>query len=180
MSVGNCIKEHRMERKLSLRKLAEKAGLSPSMVSQIESGKVDPSLSTLRNLALTLDVPLFYLVLEDHSASNRKVKLGEGRKVIFPDDGLEYEILHSDQKSRMGINIGTLQQGGRTSEGLLPHDGEECLIILEGHMEVVYEHETVHLTAGESLYFDSSVPHRLQNTQPEPCRFYLIISPPKF
>ena len=180
MSVGKRIKEHRLQRNLSLRKLAEKANLSPSMISQIESGKVDPSLSALRNIALCLDVPLFYLVLEDQTPSPQKVTLGQGRLVVFSGDGLEYEIIHSDQTKRMGIHIGTLQQGGKTSEGLLPHEGEECLIILSGTMEVVYEHEIIRLVEGESLYFDSSVPHRLQNSEPEDCRFYLIISPPKF
>ena len=180
MSVGKRIKEHRESRGFSVRGLADKAGLSPSMISQIECGKVDPSLSTLRTLALTLDVPMFFLVLEDHTPSPQTVTLGRGRKVLFPDDGLEYEILHSDQQKLMGVHIGVLHPKGRTSEGLLPHEGEECLIVLEGSMEVVFEHETIALSAGESLYFDSSVPHRLQNPNPDDCRFYLIISPPKF
>ena len=180
MSVGKRIKEHRDSRGFSVRKLAEKAGISPSMISQIESGKVDPSLTTLRNLALALDVPMFYLVLEDHNPLPKKVTLGQGRKVVFPNDGLEYETLHSDQQKLMGVHIGVLHQGGRTGDDLFPHEGEECLIILEGSLELVFEHETIVLSVGESLYFDSSVPHRLQNTAPEDCRFYLIISPPKF
>ena len=180
MSVGKRIKEHRKSRGFSVRKLAENAGLSPSMISQIESGKVDPSLTTLRNLAIALDVPMFYLVLEDQTPSPQKVALGQGRMVVFPDDGLEYEILHSDQQKRMGIHIGTLHQGGSTGADLLPHTGEECLMVLDGILEVVFEHEVISLLAGESLYFDSSVPHRLRNEHAKDCRFYLIISPPKF
>ncbi|EMS78504.1 MULTISPECIES: cupin domain-containing protein [Desulfotignum] len=177
---GKRIKQYREKKGWSLRKLAGKAGISPSMLSQIESAKVDPSLSTLRKIAICLEVPLFFLVLDYSAPAHKKVKVNESRLAVFPNDGLIYQIIHSDQEKKMGIHIGVLEKGGATSADLLPHDGEECLIVLEGSMQVVYENETIDLAAGESLYFDSSVPHKLQNIQDEPCRFYLIISPPKF
>jgi len=177
---GRRIKGYREQKNLSLRKLAGLSGISPSMLSQIESGKVDPSLSTLRKLAISLDVPLFYLVLDDSTPTHKKVKLSDARLVVFPSDGLEYQIIHSDQQKKMGIHIGTLKKGGATSSDLLAHEGEECLIVLSGVMEVVFENESISLKTGESLYFDSSVPHKLQNPSDEKCEFYLIISPPKF
>lgn len=177
---GKRIKEYREQKGLSLRRLAGLSGISPSMLSQIESGKVDPSLSTLRKIAISLDVPLFFLVLDDSTPTHKKVKLADARLVIFPNDGLEYRIIHSDLQKKMGIHIGKLKKGGATSNDLLSHEGEECLIVLEGEMEIVFEHETISLKAGESLYFDSSVPHKLQNACEDDCRFYLVISPPKF
>jgi transcriptional regulator with XRE-family HTH domain len=180
MIEGKRIKEYREQIKLSLRKLAGMSEISPSMLSQIESGKVDPSLSTLRKIAIALDVPLFYLVLDNSTPTHKKIKLSESRLVVFPNDGLEYKIIHSDQQKKMGIHIGTLKKGGATSHDLLAHEGEECLIILAGSMEVVFENETIKLEKGESLYFDSSIPHRLQNRLDEDCQFYLIITPPKF
>ena len=177
---GKRIKKYRERKKFSLRKLAGMSGISPSMLSQIESGKVDPSLSTLRKIAVNLDVPLFYLVLEESSPTHKKVKLSEARLVIFPNDGLEYQIVHSDVQKKMGIHIGTLKRGGATSSDLMAHEGEECLIVLDGSMEVVFEHETIQINQGESLYFDSSAPHKLRNRCDEDCKFYLIISPPKF
>jgi len=177
---GKRIREYREKKGWSLRKLAGMAKISPSMLSQIESAKVDPSLSTLRKLAICLEVPLFFLVLDHTAPAHKKVKVAESRLAVFPNDGLTYQIIHSDQEKKMGIHIGILQKGGSTSAELLAHEGEECLIVLEGCMQVVYEHETIDLAAGESLYFDSSVPHRLRNIQDDPCRFYLIISPPKF
>jgi transcriptional regulator with XRE-family HTH domain len=177
---GKRIKEYREKKKLSLRKLAGMSTISPSMLSQIESGKVDPSLSTLRKIAISLEVPLFFLVLDRSGPTHKKIKLKDARLAIFPNDGLEYQIIHSDQEKKMGIHIGTLKKGGSTSIDLLAHNGEECLIVLEGEMEVVYEHEVISLKADESLYFDSSIPHKLQNSCNDNCKFYLIISPPQF
>ena len=180
MIEGKRIKEYREKKEWSLRKLAGLAAISPSMLSQIESGKVDPSLSTLRKIAICLDIPLFFLVMDNSGPTHKKIVVENARTVIFPEDGLEYQVIHSDQSKKMGIHVGVLNSGGSTSRELLPHDGEECLIVLEGKMEVVFRHETIGLNSGESLYFDSSIPHKLQNTRDTVCRFYLIISPPKF
>ncbi len=180
MAVARRIRELREEKALSVRGLAAASGISPSMLSQIETEKVDPSLSTLRKLALALDVPLFYLVLEQASPPARLVKEGDRRRVVFPRAGLVYEIIHSDLQKKMGIMIGTLEPGGATSDEPLGHGGEECLVMLSGRMMIRVGQETMELEGGDSLYFDSSVPHRLFNAGEQPCTFYLIITPPKF
>jgi len=180
MSLGARVREQRENRKLSVRKLAAKAKISPSLLSQIENDKLDPSLSSLRKIALALDLPLFYFVLENSSNGARLVKENERRRVVFPGDGLEYQIIHSDLQRKMGIHIGILQSRGATSDVPLAHAGEECLIILEGRLSVEMGNEIIALEPGNSLYFDSSIPHRLYNLAEEPCKFYLIISPPKF
>jgi uncharacterized cupin superfamily protein len=100
--------------------------------------------------------------------------------VIFPGGGLEYEIIHSELTKKMGIMIGTLQPGGMTSEEPLAHGGEECLVILKGGLRVEFQQSQRELKEGDSLYFDSSAPHRLVNHHKRTCRFYLIITPPKF
>lgn len=180
MNVGERIRELRQQKGLSLRKLAGMSGVSPSLLSQVETCKVDPSLSTLRKIASALDVALFYFVLEHPSDVSRLVKKSQRRMVVFPKAGLQYEIIHSDLQKKMGIHIGTLRPGGATSDEPLAHGGEECLVVLEGTMEVEIGEETIRLGTGDSLYFDSSVPHRLHNERDQECRFYLIITPPKF
>ena len=180
MNIGERIRELREQKGLSLRKLAEMAKVSASLISQIETGRVDPSLSTLRKVALTLDVPLFLLVMEEPWEGTRLVKKKERRQVVFPNSGLDYEIIHSDLQKKMGIHIGTLKKGGETSDEPLVHEGEECLIILDGRMKVQIGEEVIRLEPGDSLYFDSSIPHKLSNEDDQDCKFYLIITPPKF
>jgi transcriptional regulator with XRE-family HTH domain len=174
------IKNVRTLNKLSLRGLADKCGVSPSMVSQIENGKVDPSLSTLRKIAIALDVPLFYLVLEGGETTGSLVKKNERRHIYFKESGLAYEIIHSEQTKKIGVMIGTLEPGGATSENPLAHKGEECVIVLDGTLQVETLLESFDLEQGDSYYFDSSIPHRLLNPGTTPCHFNLTITPPKF
>ncbi len=67
-----------------------------------------------------------------------------------------------------------------TSETPLAHAGEECIVVLEGMMKTQVGTESIRLYAGDSLYFDGSIPHRLFSEGSKNCRFYLIITPPKF
>lgn len=180
MGVGDRIREIREDKKLSTRSLAEKSEVSASLISQIESGKVDPSLSTLRKIAVALDVALFSLVLVDDSEPTRVVKKHERKSVVFPNGGLDYSIIHSDQNKKIAFMIGTLVPGGATSETLLNHPGEECLLVEKGTLTVYVGSESLELEEGDSLYFDSTIPHRLCNTRDEECKFFLIITPPKF
>ena len=178
--VGERIKETRENKGISVRKLAAMVEVSASLISQIETGKVDPSLSTLRKIAIALDVPLFSLVLTDGAGTTRVIRNQERRLVVFPKAGLSYDIIHSDLNKKMAVMIGTLSPKGATSETLLNHPGEECLVILKGAMRVELADEVIELQEGDSLYFDSSIPHRLRNNKNRTCRFYLIITPPKF
>ena len=180
MKVGDRIRVIREEKGLSLRKVAALCDASASLLSQIETSRVDPSLSTLRKIARALDVPVFYLVLDRSVETAGLVKRAQRRTVAFPKGGLEYEIIYSDLRKKMGIHIGTLKAGGMTSEEPLGHDGEECIVILKGKMKVQAGTDLISLEVGDSFYFDSSIPHRLFNERSSECKFYLIITPPKF
>ena len=180
MDLCSRIRNLRKLKRLSLRDMAKDCGVSSSMLSQVENGKVDPSLSTLRKIAIALEVPLFYLVMEEADGGGRLIHKENRRRISFHKSGLEYEIIHSDPGKKIAVMIGTLQPGGATSKDPLPHEGEECLIVLDGRLRVEISLEAVDLDKEDSFYFDSSIPHRLTNTGSEACRFYLIITPPKF
>jgi transcriptional regulator with XRE-family HTH domain len=179
-NLGRRIRDLRLSRNFSLKQLAAGAGVSASLVSQIENGRVDPSLSTLRKIALTMGVPVFALIAESAPDEASFVPRAKRRRVSFPQGGPEYEIIHSELTKKMAVMIGTLQPGGVTSEEPIPHDGEECLVILKGCVHVEFQTGRRELKEGDSLYFDSSAPHRLVNPGRTACRYYLIITPPKF
>jgi transcriptional regulator with XRE-family HTH domain len=180
VNLGRRIRELRLGRSFSLKQLAAGAGVSASLVSQIENNRVDPSLSTLRKIALTMGVPVFALIAESEPDEASFVPRSKRRRVSFPQGGPEYEIIHSELSKKMAVMIGTLPPGGMTSEEPLPHDGEECLVILKGCVRVEFQAGGRELREGDSLYFDSSAPHRLVNPGRTVCRYYLIITPPKF
>ncbi len=178
--LGRRIRDLRLSRNYSLKQLATGAGVSASLVSQIENNRVDPSLSTLRKIALTMGVPVFALIAESTPEEGSLIPKSKRRRVSFPPGGPEYEIIHSELTKKMGIMIGTLPPGGMTSEEPIAHDGEECLVMLKGSVHVEFQSGRRELKEGDSFYFDSSAPHRLVNPGRAPCRFYLIITPPKF
>ena len=65
LNIGKKIQDFRNARNTSVRELSKKSGITASMLSQIERGLVNPSINTLRAIANTLDVPLFYFFKED-------------------------------------------------------------------------------------------------------------------
>ena len=151
VNVGQKIRELRKSKGFSLKQVAEGAGVSASLVSQVENNRVDPSLSTLRKIALTLGVPVFALIAESGPDDASLVSKEKRRRVKLPGGGLEYEIIHSELTKKMGIMIGTLQPGGMTSEEPLAHDGEECLVILKGAVRVEFQQSQRELKEGDSL-----------------------------
>ena len=82
LNIGQKIQKYRTQRGLSLRGLAEKTGITASMISQIENNAVNPSINTLKTLAETLDFPLYVLFQEDSDPEQELiVRKGEYRSI---------------------------------------------------------------------------------------------------
>jgi transcriptional regulator with XRE-family HTH domain len=180
LSAGKSIRDIRKKQNLSLRKLAAKAEISPSYLSQIEGGKIDPSLSVLRRLSAALNVPLFTLVLDHEPRSLMLVRKDERRRVLFEKDGLEVEIIHLDFEKRFDFTIVSLHSGCASAQELGTHDGQECLFVLEGEVRVEMSGKAIQLEVGDSLFFESASPHRVINKGKKVCRFIHSHSPPGY
>ena len=181
---GTNIRRYRLEQKLSLRELGERASVSASLISQVENGRIDPSISSLRRIAEALDVSIFYL-LEDGSQPRRDapieravVRVDRRRRVLLPDSGLEYELLCPDLDRIMEVWIGHLAPGSATGEGRRGHAGEELMLVVSGRMEVEYGAEVTVLDRGDSIYLDGTVPHRMRALGDEPLVFLSALTPP--
>jgi transcriptional regulator with XRE-family HTH domain len=180
------IRAFRKQRGLSLRELASKSGLSPSLVSQVERGISEPSISSLRKIAEALDVSIFYLLddrpgLQDspgESITKQVVRRGDRRRLTLPSSGLRYELLCPDTERNMEAWIATLQPGVATGDTLRGHPSEEFLLVLSGTMELEYGGETVLLEEGDSVYYDGREPHRLWARGDTPLRMLSVLSPP--
>ena len=88
-SLGERIKSLRLERDLQQRQLAEKAEMTPSMVSQIESGRLTPSLHTLGKIAAALGVPIASLFDGQPAASRIQVSRKKDYPVVSFDGSSE-------------------------------------------------------------------------------------------
>ncbi len=167
--VGEKIKALREQKGLSLRDVADRTGFSTALISQMENHLVSPSLGTLIKLANALDVKVGDFFGEAHEEPFAIVRKDERKTVsrFASKDGVKYgygyESLGFEKRNRhMEPFIVTLEPATVKTSKTSTHDGEEFIYVLEGAMEVIYgDHRDV-LYPGDSIYYDSTIPHRVQ------------------
>ena len=175
--LGKEFRKARERRGLPLRELARRAGVSASLVSQIETGKTSPSAKTRRRLAAALDIPVASLFLngrtdgdlrDELNLRSRRTTLGRlvradrRRHLYLPESQLRYELLTPDLSGRIEFLYAEVPPNHVGTE-LQSHIGEEVLVVLEGSLFVWLQDEQYELQVGDALTFDCSTPHRIEN-----------------
>src|SRR5690606_40725076 len=141
------IRQVRLHKKLSLRKLAELAEVSPGLISQVERGLTQPSLDTLRQIARALDTPLFSL-LEDDVEQVAVVRKNE-RMSIQSASGVQYQRV-SPGFGSIEMLAGFLPPGGSSVGQRWSHPAEECVLVTEGQLLVDVGDDQHCLQTGDS------------------------------
>lgn len=169
MRVGERIKAIREERRLSLKELADLTGFSTALLSQVENHLVSPSLGTIITIARALELPLGHFLGKGSEQPYSIVRKDERKKVSrFASKegvkyGYSYESLGYDKKNRrMEPFLVTLEPATVKTQTLSTHEGEEFIYVLDGDMEVILGSHTELLHPGDSIYYDSTIPHRVQ------------------
>lgn len=162
-SIARNIKTLRLNKKMSLDELSKLTDLTKGYLSKIERSNKAPPLSTLNKIALTLGVDVTFLMKEDtEKVKDTKltiVRKDKGKKVITKGAlyGYEYEaIAYNKQGKNMEPFIIT---PALDKEVIFQHDGEEFMYVLEGTHEFTYDGRKYILKKGDSIYFDSRIPH---------------------
>jgi transcriptional regulator with XRE-family HTH domain len=178
-SLGQRIKALRAERHLQQRQLAEKAGLTPSMLSQIESGRLTPSLHTLGKVAAAFGVPIASLF---EPAPNGRLHVS--RKIDYPVvsfDGTseKWHVLGTglfQGKIRAVVaTLGPRGKGVKTDKVILEPGQMKLLYVIEGKVSLQYGGEAHALEAGDSAYLDGGTPHGWENPGPKAARVLWVI-----
>jgi len=175
--IGDQLRQLRTGRGLSLRALAAEAGVSATLLSQIERGVTEPSLSTLRRLAGVFGSSLATL-FEDPAAPELWIsRPGERSRLLGPKGQVSYERL-TPGNGQLEVLRGVLRPGEATSEEPWSHASLECVFVVAGVLtaEVAGVRHTV--VGGEAVTFDSRQPHRYVNDSGEPVEFILSVHPP--
>jgi transcriptional regulator with XRE-family HTH domain len=177
--MGERLRAARQERGLTLRELAQRLGVSPSMISQIETGRASPSVSTLYAIASELDVSLDELLFNDRRTGQAEratpapdplLQRAGQRKRIRLASGVVWERLTPLSEPDTEFLHVTYEVGGASSAEteFQRHPGHEWGFVLEGRLEVRIGFEEHVLEAGDSISFDSTIPHRLANVGDTP------------
>jgi transcriptional regulator with XRE-family HTH domain len=163
--ISRNIKQHRLAKGFSLEQLGKLTGLTKGYVSKIENSEKAPPFSTLIKIALALGVDVGKLITEDAETPKDTricvVRKSEGKAVMTRGKlyGYHYEALaHQKNGKNMEPYIITPVTESEI-EATFSHEGEEFHYILEGTHEFNYGGQKFILEEGDSIYFDSSVPH---------------------
>lgn len=177
IDVGRRLRELRATRDLSLRALAEQSGLNVNTLSLIENRRTSPSVSTLQQLAQTLQVPISSFFETDHGNQQVVHQIAGNRpRAAFTHGSIE--DLGAGM-SRFGAEpfIVTLVPNADSGKTPIVHTGREFIYCLEGHIAYTVDSETYLLKPGDSLLFEAYLPHHWKNMDATPSRNLLLLCP---
>ncbi len=169
-AIGARIREERLRRKIGVRDLARRVGVSASLISQVELGRASPSVGTLYAIVNVLGLSLDSLLLDRPSAGfDPVVRRGLGQ-VIKLDSGVTWERLTPPTPQEVDFVSVFYEVGGEScpAEAPVRHSGREYGYVLTGRLGVTIGFDTHELGCGDSISFDSTMPHRLFNAGDAP------------
>jgi transcriptional regulator with XRE-family HTH domain len=175
--LGRRIRALRTERGLTLTGLAARVGITRSFLSSVERGVAYPSILVLRTIASALEVPVFLLFTAPES--NGAVVRKDSRKVIKPPGSpLSYELVSPDLRRKIEMILVHLKPG--VDGSAMAHEGEECALVLRGHVVITVGDVEYELNEGDSIYYDSGLPHKARAVGEENAEIVSAITPPNF
>ena len=184
--VGEKIKSLRENRNISMEELAQRSGLAVEQVERIENNIDLPSLAPLIKIARVLGVRLGTF-LDDQDETGPVVcrKSGQMDSISFSNNAIhsrkhmEYHSLSRSKADRhMDPFIIDVNPTDDNDFVLSSHEGEEFIMVMEGTMEICYGKNTYLLEEGDSIYYDSIVPHHVHGYQGQAAKILAVIYTP--
>jgi transcriptional regulator with XRE-family HTH domain len=178
--IGRRLRAIRSERGMSQRQLARVSGVANATISQIEAGRLNPTVSMLKKVLDGFPISLSEFFADDFDASERIFFRSEQLTEIG-DGGVSYRQVGANlQNKSIQLLKECYQPGATTGRHALRHEGEECGIVLSGRLEVTVADQASVLGPGDAYYFKSNQPHQFRNPGSEPCELISACTPPSF
>lgn len=179
--IGPRVRALREGMRLSLRDLSERSGVSAPMLSQVERGETSPTLSVAARIAGGLDLSLSQLLRLDEGGTVTIVRGNERATGGARSRGHSYEVLTPPRPGqRAEVSLHVLKPGALTAGEDDPpmHEpgARETAVVLEGALRLHCDGQTHDLDEGDSVTFDSDLPHRFENPGKAPTRFLAVVT----
>lgn len=177
---GDKLRQLRLRRKLGLVELSKHTGLSPALLSKLEHGKLYPTLPTLSRIALVFSVGLEHFFTDERqkhlfALARRKERLKFPEAPGLDNFAFNFESLDypaTDRKFNSYLaDFRAVPQGKMRVH---QHRGVEFIYVLRGRLALKIGLDTEYLEAGDSLYFDSQLPHGYSRTGAKPCSALVV------
>lgn len=180
LQLGPRIRALRQARRLTLRDVADRAGVTESFLSQVERDVTSPSIATVQRIAGALDLSIAQLFAEE-PASGRVVRREGRRRIAYPGLKAVDEFLTSNMAGRLQVILSTIEPGGGTGEDPYTHDSdEEVVVVLTGTLDLWVADEHYVLREGDAITFPSRLPHWNVNRGDGPATVLFCVTPPSF
>jgi transcriptional regulator with XRE-family HTH domain len=180
--IGSNIRSLRKQKGLTLRSFAKKVNVSASFISQLEAGKINPSLSKLKDIATSLNTTVGQLIGENDRPESLLITreldrkhdehIGEGMNV--------YLLTSPDQYKQMEPLWIKMDKDANSGDHKYQHFGQEFVLILKGKCEITLNDTKYILNKGDSIYFNSNIPHSFRNISNTVTDAIWVITPPGF
>jgi transcriptional regulator with XRE-family HTH domain len=182
IQIGLRIRSLREERSVTLEQLSQQTGLTKGQLSRIENGKASSPVSTLTRIASALGVVPGVLFSKEEPKSHavlvkkaeRRVIVGRGSKLGHTYESLSFDVPFGKDFESYLMTI--QEKKIDTHQNTFRHPGHELLFMLEGKMDYRHGADVYHLTPGDSLFFEGSIPHGPSAIFSPPVRFLSVIS----
>ena len=180
--IADRLAEHRKLNGLTLEELARRASLTKSYLSKLERGLSSPTIATILKLAEALGVTVDQLITPRRQESEiLHVKATDrvpfSRSAERP--GYTYEAIATERADKSMMPFIMMPPFAIKDGPMSSHTGEELIFVVSGEMEVVFEDRTIHMVAGDSLYFNASIPHRSRSLGKTQAQALVVVSRPK-
>ena len=182
-AIGEKLRALRLKKSMGLVELGRHTGLSAAMLSKVERGKLFPTLPTLLRIALVFSVGLEYFFSDDQkrhllaivrrAERKRFPERPDGRDISFYFESLDFAAVERKLNAYYA-EFQPLQPG---KARLHHHAGAEFLSVLRGKLELHIGTEDHVLESGDSIYFDSSLPHSYRRISQKPCGAIVVTVP---
>lgn len=181
IDIGRSIRLIRTEAQLGLREASRRAGITPSLLSQIETGKANPSVETLFKLAPVLNVPVARFltppatgvhpkdddsrIVPDGAAAPDRMFVADSdrRPNVLLGTGIHWTSLTGTEQPGIRFIEVSYPPGATSAKEMLRHPGRDYLVVIEGEVVVQLDEVKHVLTARDALWFNASVPHQIRN-----------------
>jgi transcriptional regulator with XRE-family HTH domain len=178
--IGRSLRDARHKRGMTLKAVAGMSGVTESFLSQVERDIASPSIATLRRIATALGTSIGALL--DSAGPQAHIVRADGRRVVgYAGLGARDEFLTDGPNARLQVIESTIEPGGGTGPEAYAHESdEECVIVLEGCLDLWVGDEMHRLHSGDTIRYSSRLAHRNQNPGPGPARVLFVLTPPSF
>ncbi len=184
LHIGKKIRELRKKAGFILQDLSDRTGLSKPLLSQIEKEVVSPPIATLLKISKALNVNIGFF-FEDNYPEEKVVLVRKDESQVIDsrffgreESGYYYEAL-AYKKSKKFMEPFLVEFKRKSAEKLsyFSHEGEEFIYLLEGTLEFRTETQQYVMHPGDSLYFDSSLPHAYRALERKNAKALTVVYP---